>query len=67
MTQWDMLNWIFFVEHVPVRHLLSSRAILYLVIAQLQMAHCSYEPFVVCSEMWALFKGEAESRSCEVA
>ena len=55
MTQWDMLNWIFFVEHVPVRHLLSSRAILYLVIAQLQMAHCSYEPFVVCSEMWALF------------
>ena len=28
--------WIFFVEHVPVRHLLSSMAILYHVIAQLQ-------------------------------
>ena len=31
--------WIFFVQHVPVRHLLSSMAILYHVIAQLQMAH----------------------------
>ena len=31
--------WIFFVQHVPVRHLLSSMAILYHVIAQLQKAH----------------------------
>ena len=30
--------WIFFVEHVPVHHLLSSMAILYHVIAQLQKA-----------------------------
>ena len=41
MTHWDMFKkshqiWIFFVEHVPVRHLLSSMAILYHVIAQLQ-------------------------------
>ena len=45
MSHWDMLNkatikiWIFFVQHVPVRHLLSSLAILYHVIAQLQKAH----------------------------
>ena len=31
--------WIFFVQHVPVRHLLSSMAILYHVIAQLLKAH----------------------------
>ena len=45
MTHWDMLNkatikiWIVFVQHVPVRHLLSSLAILYHMIAQLQEAH----------------------------
>ena len=33
--------WIFFVQHVPVRHLLSSMAILYHVIAQLQKTHSS--------------------------
>ena len=31
--------WILFVQHVPVRHLLSSLEILYHVIVQLQMAH----------------------------
>ena len=32
-------NWVFYVQHVPVHHLLSSLAILYHVIAQVQKAH----------------------------
>ena len=44
MMHWDMLNketsnLVALFKHVPARHLLSSLAILYYVIAQLQRAH----------------------------
>jgi len=52
MTHWDMLHkkiqYIGFVYHVPVRHLLSSWAILHHVIAQLQEAHLGSRPSVLC-------------------
>ena len=65
-TSWTLSHhiWIFFVQHVPVHHLLSSLAILYHLITQLQKVHCLLcwslqitalaTIFVICLLCWSL-------------